>query len=250
MSAMTAMTAVTWTEGKLFVRDAGNLFFAIVFPGMLLAILGLAMPDFTTPLPELGGLRVVDIYLPVVLGMAIATVGITTLPQYVASYREKGVLRRFATTPLGATRLLVAQILVQGLALVVAVALAVTVGMVLFDISAPSNIVAAVLAVVLALVGVAAVGMLIAALAPSARVATGISMLVFFPLLVVAGVWTPGPAMPDVLATIGEYTPVGAGVQGLQEAFAGNWPSMLQIVVPLVWAVVAGSLAAKLFRWS
>ncbi|HLR94934.1 MAG TPA: ABC transporter permease, partial [Jiangellaceae bacterium] len=191
-----------------------------------------------------------DIYLPVVLGMAIAAVGITTLPQYVASYREKGVLRRFATTPLGATRLLVAQILVQGLALVVAVALAVTVGMVLFDISAPSNIVAAVLAVVLALVGVAAVGMLIAALAPSARVATGISMLVFFPLLVVAGVWTPGPAMPDVLATIGEYTPVGAGVQGLQEAFAGNWPSMLQIVVPLVWAVVAGSLAAKLFRWS
>lgn len=247
---MFAMTTVTKTEAQLFARDPGNLFFAIAFPGMLLAILGSAMPDFTTPLPEMGGLRIVDVYLPVVLGMAIATVGVNTLPQYVASYREKGVLRRFATTPLGAPRLLVAQILVQGAALVVAVALAVVVGMALFDIAMPSNIPAALLAVVLALLGVAAVGMLIAALAPSARVATGISMLVYFPLLVVAGVWTPGPAMPDVLATIGEYTPVGAGVQGLQEAFAGNWPSTLQIVVPLGWAAVAGGLAARFFRWN
>lgn len=246
---MSAMRTVTATEAKLFSRDVGNLFFALVFPGMLLAILGLAIPEFTNPLPELGGDRIVDVYLPVVIGMAIATVGISTLPSYIATYREKGVLRRFQTTPLGAGRLLTAQVIVQAVVVLFAILLAMMLGMVLFDIGIPSNVPAAVLAAALSLLGVAAVGVLIAALAPSARVANGISMLVFFPLLVVAGVWTPGPEMPDLLARIGELTPVGAGVQGLQAAFAGDWPSTLQMVVPLVWAAVAGGLAARFFRW-
>jgi ABC-2 type transport system permease protein len=94
-----------------------------------------------------------------------------------------------------------------------------------------------------------AVGMLVAALASNSKAASAIGTLVYFPMMFFAGVWTPGPTMPDVAQRIGDFLPLGAASSALQDAWAGDFPSALHLVVMIVWTVVCGVGAARLFRW-
>jgi ABC-2 type transport system permease protein len=55
--------------------------------------------------------------------------------------------------------------------------------------------------------------------------------------------------MNAVLRRISDFTPLGAGVQSLQDAAAGHWPQLLHIGVMVGWTIVAGGLAARYFRW-
>ena len=125
------------------VRDPSVLFFALVFPALLLTVLGLVMPwadepyDETDPL--LAAVTAITGYTPIVLSLAVATVAVSTFPAIIATYRQRGVLRRLSTTPVGPARLLVAQVVVNLVALLVAAALAVASGVLLLDISLPEQ---------------------------------------------------------------------------------------------------------------
>jgi ABC-2 type transport system permease protein len=61
------------------------------------------------------------------------------------------------------------------------------------------------------------------------------------------GVYLPRFLLPDLLVRIGAYTP--PGVQAIQDAWIGAGPNPLQLGVMAGTAVVAGTVAAKMFRW-
>jgi ABC-2 type transport system permease protein len=61
--------------------------------------------------------------------------------------------------------------------------------------------------------------------------------------------WIPRAVMPASLRQIGDYTPLGAGVQALHDATAGAWPHPLQLAVLAGYIVVFGIIAGKVFRW-
>ncbi len=107
---MNPLTKLTLTEVRLFFREPLAVFFALAFPPILLAILG-SVPSFREPNKDLGGARVVDLYAPIVIALSIATMAFSGLPQILATYREKGVLRRMATTPVRPVVVLAAQLL-------------------------------------------------------------------------------------------------------------------------------------------
>ncbi|GAA4675341.1 ABC transporter permease [Phytohabitans rumicis] len=241
---------LTIVESKLFARDAMSLVMGVAFPALLLLALGLAIPGFRDPADELGGLRPIDVYAPIVLAMAIATTGVSTLPAYLATYRERGVLRRLATTPVGPVRLLGAQLAVNGAATLVAAVLAVAVATAGFGVDLPRQPLGFLLAFLLGTGAMFAVGLLIAAVAPRARTASGIGMLVYFPMLFFAGMWTPGPVMPDAVRRVSDFTPLGAASQAMQEAWTGGFPSVLHLGVLAAYLLGLGALAARLFRWS
>jgi ABC-2 type transport system permease protein len=245
----TAVARLTIVESKLFLRDAMSVILGIAFPGLLLLLLGVALPGFREVADDLDGLRPIDIYVPIVLAVAIATIGVSVLPSYLATYRERGVLRRLATTPVGPVKLLGAQLAVNGGAALVAVALAVAVGTAAFGVDLPHQMVGFLIALVLGTAAMFAVGLLIAAVAPSAKTANGIGMTVYFPMLFAAGVWTPGPVMPDVVRQISDFTPLGAASQAMQDAWTGTFPSALHLAVMAAYGLAAGALAARLFRW-
>jgi ABC-2 type transport system permease protein len=95
---MNRLAKLTGTELKLFMRDPIAWFFAIAFPPLLLVILG-SIPAFREPSEDLGGLRVIDLYVPIMVGFVLAMLAISVVPTYLATYREKGILRRLSTTP-------------------------------------------------------------------------------------------------------------------------------------------------------
>ncbi|GAB3969308.1 ABC transporter permease [Plantactinospora veratri] len=238
------------TEAKLFVRDPLGSFFAVIFPAALILILGSAMPGFNEPSADVGGRKPIEVYLPIVLALAIGTVALVNLLGTLAANREKGILRRLSTTPVSPVRLLVAQLAVNVAALLVGSALALLAGWLVFGIEARPNVPGLLAAFVLGSASMVTLALLVAAFTPTSRAAMGIGSLVYYPMLFAAGVWTPGPLMPEAVRRIADFTPLGAASQALQDTWAGDWPQPLHLAVLVGSTALFGGLAAKLFRWS
>ncbi|GAB3994801.1 hypothetical protein GCM10029992_10340 [Glycomyces albus] len=68
-----------------------------------------------------------------------------------------------------------------------------------------------------------AIGLLIAALAPNNRLATGLATVVFMAVMFFGGVYVPRFFMPEAIIRVGEYTP--PGVQSLLDAWNGTAPA-------------------------
>jgi len=183
------------------------------------------------------------------VAIALAVLAFLTLPAYLGGYREKGILRRLSTTPAHPAGLLVAQ-LVTNLALALAaVALVLGVGVTALDMALPRDPVGFVASLVLGITGLFAVGLLIAAVAPTARAASGYGLVLFFPSMFLAGVYLPKHLMPPVLARIGEFTPLGAFRAVLEDAWGGASPNLSAYAVLAACAVGATTVAARVFRW-
>ncbi|MFC6014971.1 ABC transporter permease [Plantactinospora solaniradicis] len=248
--AVRSTTKLIVTEAKLFVREPLGAFFGIIFPAALILILGSAMPGFNEPSADVGGRIPVEVYLPITLAMAIGTVALVNLLNVLAANREKGILRRLSTTPVPPIRLLVAQLVVNVVALIVGSGLAVLAAWAAFRITAHPNVPGLLIAFVLGAASMVALALLVAAFTPTSRAAVGLGSLIYYPMLFAAGVWTPGPLMPDAVRRVADFTPLGAASQALQDTWAGDWPQPLHLVVMVGFTVVLGGLATKLFRWS
>jgi ABC-2 type transport system permease protein len=246
---MRVFTRLTVTELRLLLREPLPAFFSLLFPTVLVVILG-SIPDFREPSPDLGGVRMIDLYVAISVALTLAMLGLQVTPAVLALYREKGILRRLATTPVSPTMLLGAQLASALLTAIVAGTLVVAVGRLAFDVPLPANLAGFALAYLLAALGVFAIGLFIAAVVPSGKAGNAVGTLLFFPSMFFAGLWTPREVMPPLLQRIGDFTPLGAGERALHEAMTGHWPNLLSATVLVGYLGVFGLAAARLFRWS
>ena len=145
------------------------------------------------------------------------------------------MLKRLSTTPVPPSRILVAQVLVNLGALLVAAVLMYVLGAAVVGVAAPAEPLVLLLALVLTVLAAFAVGSVIAALAPTAAAATAWGMSVYFASLFFAGVWLPLPLMPDVIQTIAGYTPLGAGSEALAAAWYGQPFPTTSLLVMAAW---------------
>ncbi len=74
-------------------------------------------------------------------------------------------------------------------------------------------------------------------------------MAIYFPMLFVGGVWIIHDVMPDGLRRISDLTPVGAAVQAMDDAWFAGTVSATHLIVMVVYTVVVGLLAIRVFRW-
>ena len=236
------------TEIRLFRREPGGIFWILLFPTLLLVILG-SLPSFREPDPALGGLRPVDAYVPVAVLLGLIVGGLQGMPQTLTGYRENGILRRMSTTPVRPAALLTAQMLVFGGAALLSALVALAVGRLAFDVALPGQPFGYLLALLLALLGTLALGAVLSALSRTTKIATAVGSLALFPAMFCAGVWLPVGAMPDVLADIVGRTPFGAAARALNEAAAGDWPDWSHLGVLAVWTVLLPAAAARWVRW-
>jgi ABC-2 type transport system permease protein len=244
------LAKLTTIEAKvLFLRDPVWLLVAMAVPIGILLVFG--PPGFARePAAELGGQRPIDTVLPsVALATNVGVLAISALPIYLATCREKGILRRLSTTPASPATLLVAQVAVNLAMALVVLALVLGIGATWLDMAMPASVGWFAVAFTLGTVALFAVGLAIAAAAPTTRSANAVGLLVFFPSLFFAGVWLSKHQMPELLSRIGDLTPLGAFREAVRDAWVGTTPSALHLVALAAVAVIAGAAAAKLFRW-
>jgi ABC-2 type transport system permease protein len=94
-----------------------------------------------------------------------------------------------------------------------------------------------------------AIGLVIAAVAPSPPVAGVGGTVLLHPLLLLAGLWVPLQKLAPVWQHIGNYTPLNAAVSALVAAMQGHFPPAQPLLVLAGYAAVFGIAAIWLFRW-
>jgi len=239
---------LTLTEVKLNLRDWSTTGFGLVLPVALLVALG-SIPGVDEPDPALGRQRGIDTWVPsMAFTLALAMLAWFMLPVVLATYRERGVLRRFATTPARPAALLAAQLFANLLVLAVAVVAVFVVGSLAVDLRAPRNLVgfAVVLgAGVLALFGI---GLLLASVIPSQRAAQGITWLVFAPSAFLAGVYVPSQYLPDWVTRVADFTPLAAFRSAVETVWVGDGPRPLHVAVLVATAVLSWLGAVRFLR--
>ncbi|MFC4007367.1 ABC transporter permease [Nonomuraea purpurea] len=231
---MKAFTQLSLAELKLLARDPGSLFFMVAFPMMLLVLNS--------------GSRHLERFVPGYLAMILATGGLAALPGILATYRERKVLRRLATTPVSPFVLLAGQIVAQLAMALAGTVIVVGVGVLGFGVDLPAHPLRLALAFTLCALMCYAIGFVIAALAPRGRVADLMGLLVMFPMIFLAGAAFPREGLPEAIRRIGDYLPLTQGVIALRESWFGT-PSAAPLLILSVIIVLGTAAAVALFRW-
>jgi ABC-2 type transport system permease protein len=243
---MTALAKMTLVEAKLLFREPATWIIALVLPTFIVLVLGAVFAPHR-PEEAFGGQRFIDLFVPSMVVLTLATLGVSTLPIRLATYREKGVLRRLSTTPVHPGNLLAAQLIINIAIAVGAVLLLVVAGRVAFDVPLPRHPIGFIAAFLVGTSSLFALGVLVAARASSARTGTALAMPIFFLVMFVGGVYLPRVFLPEFVVRIGEVTP--PGVQALLDAWMGTAPQPLQLAIMAAITVIAGVAAARLFKW-
>ncbi|MFJ6430679.1 ABC transporter permease [Streptomyces sp. NPDC091416] len=243
-----ASLAVLRSETRLFLREPGSLFWILAFPTVLMTILGL-IPSFREHDDALGGRRVIDLYVPVAILLAMIMAGLQAMPPVLTGYRERGILRRMSTTPVRPAAVLGAQIVLHGAAALGSTLLVTAVGRIAFGVRLPGQPFGYLLGLLLAVGCVLALGALVCAVSRTTKIAAAVGSVVFFVMMFTAGVWVPVQVMPDALRHIVQATPFGAASQVLDRAATGAWPSWAHLAVVALWTVLAATAAVRTFRW-
>lgn len=235
------------SEAKMVSRDTAGLIVPLGLPLLILVMSASAASEQAVGVSGLTGLEAY--VLPLVFAVVIASIGIINMPSFLAYYRRSGILRRLGVTPASPAMVLAAQVLVSVAQALLGIGLALAVAMLAFGARLPENPWSVLGIGVLGIAGMYAVGLVVAAVAPTPNSAVAIGLVAFFVVGALGGLFGGREALPDPLATVGEYLPFGATVEALGAAWVGAEVEPLHLI-SLGMTVLAGSaLAAVFFRW-
>jgi ABC-2 type transport system permease protein len=244
----TAFGKIVRNEARLARRQPLPIIGSIGLPVVLMIIFG-EIPSSSQVISTLGGLTLFDVYLPVIMVLGLTMLTLLGLPGPLVSYREIGVLRRLSTTPVPPSWLLAAQVVVQLGAALAGLLIVNVVSVTVFGAAVPKSVTGLALSSLLAIAGLFALGLLVAAVAPTSGSVNAIGRLALVPLMFFAGLWLPRPLMPHILQDISDYTPLGAAVEAIQDSLQTGFPPARPLLVLVAYAVVFGFAARRFFRW-
>ena len=238
------LAAQTGLELRLLLRNGEQLVLTLVLPVLLLLVFSYA------PVGSLvdGGPRPVDVVAPGILALAVLSTAFTGQAIATGFERRYGVLKRLGATPLPRWGLLAAKTGAVLAVEVLQVALLVAVALTLGWSPRPALLSAAVL-LVLGTAAFSALGLLMAGTL-RAEATLAAANLVYVVLLLAGGVVVPLDRYPTALRPVLELSPLGALSEGLRDVLQrGVGLPLAAVGVLLAWALVAGVLAARTFRW-
>lgn len=230
------------SELRLMGRDPMTLTFVLVFPIVTMLVIG---GSFGTEPDEVFPVNPAHWYVASYFTVVIGATGLIMLPVHIASYRERGVLRRFAAAGFGRWSFSVAMLVVGFAAIAIAGALLLIVAAVVYgvpEVEDPLRVAAGIAAASLAFVSI---GVLLGTILPSARAAQAIGLLLFFPSFLLGGGGPPAAVMSDSLRDVADKLPLTFANEAIREPWLGIGDANDALIIVAVIAVIAVVLAGR-----
>ncbi len=245
-------------QNAIFWRTPASAFFTLAFPLMFLLVFTLV---FGNDEIEFLGVTTAQFYAPALAVFGAVSATYTNVAITTAYARDDGILKRIRGTPLPPWIYVGGRIGSASYLAAVAVALMMGVGIAFYGVQLfAASVPAVVVTFAIGVACFAALGMLVAAVAPSGDAAPAIANATLLPLAFISDVFIPpSEGSPGWLSTIADLFPLRHFVVAFQDAFnpgvvaqKSGWTDHFQwdhIGVMLLWAVGATLLALRLFRW-
>ncbi|MCC2685800.1 MAG: transporter [Paenibacillaceae bacterium] len=197
-------------------------------------------------------LKYIDFLVPGIVAMMIMSNNLNGVAGQIASWRERGILRRMQSTPLAASTFIAAQItarlMLNGLQAVIVL----LVGSLIFGTQVNGSWALLLLFVVLGTLAFMAIGFIIAGLAKTPESAGPIAGFISFPLLFLGGVFFPIKNMPEFLQPLIKLIPITHLTNALRQVMnvgadlTALWP---EATILGGWLIVAFVVASFTFKW-
>jgi ABC-2 type transport system permease protein len=238
-----AVVRLIRAEVRLMVRDPLTLTFVFAFPIVTMLIIGGAFG--TTPDQAFDGVNPAHWYVASYLTVVIAATGLVMLPVHMASYRERGVLRRFAAAGFPRWSFAIAE-LVMGLAMItLAAALLLAVAAPVYGIPPVEHWWRVVVGVVFGAVGFVSIGVLLGSLLPSARSAQAVGLLLFFPSFLLGAGGPPPHVMGSALRHVADVLPLTLVTNSIRGPWLGLGNSTGTMIAVVALSITAFAVAAR-----
>ena len=246
---MRSFRQLAYVNLKLFIREPIATFFTLAFPPLLVLLFGAMYGN--DPHPMFGGYGSMDISMPAYTALILGTVGFMSVPINISGYRETGILRRFKATALRPFTYILADVLANLVMTLLGMLGLVLVGWLLYRVQFEGQVIMVALAVVYCGLAMFAIGYSIASLAPNARGAQVIGMVIFYPMMFLSGAAIPLEVMPETIQKVADFLPLTYVVRLLRGLWFGNTlgDHLLEIAVIGGVLLVFTTLAARFFRW-
>jgi len=239
----TSVTRLVRTELTLMKRDPLTLTFVFAFPVLTMLIIGGSFG--TKPDIAFAGANPSHWYVASYVTVVIAAMGLVMLPVHLASYRERGVLRRFALAGFPRWSFPLAQLVVGFVAVIASSAILLAVAAPVYGVPAPHEWGPLVVATLLGTLAFTAIGVLLGTVLPSARSAQAVGLLLFFPSFLLGAGGPPPHVMGSALRSVAGYLPLTWLTDAMRRPWLGLGSATGSLTLVAITAVVTATFALR-----
>ena len=238
-----AVGRLVQAELRLMVRDPLVLTFVVAFPIVTMLIIGGAFG--TQPDRAFDFVNPAHWYVASYLTVVIAAMGLVMLPVHLASYRERGVLRRFAAAGFPRWSFPISQLIVGLATTAVSCALLLLVAAPVYGIPPVHAWWRVTAALALGSVAFVSLGVVLGSVLPSARSAQAVGLLIFFPSFLLGAGGPPPHVMGSVVRHVAAPLPLTLLTNAVREPWLGLGSATGSLAAVAALAVAATALAAR-----
>jgi ABC-2 type transport system permease protein len=256
MSTMRGYTAMARTEFRLFRREPLSVVFVLAFPIMMMVLLAEVFGNKQADANNVQngmliwrGVTPANYYTAASVAVIIAALGLLSLPTALASYSERGILRRFHASSVSASILISAQVTLALITFVAGTLVMAVIARLAYHAMLPKDVLGVLVALGVGTAAFAAIGLLLATVIRTSRSALGIGLLLFFGLWLISGTAPPRAVLPAGLRDVGGVLPLAHLVTAVQNPWFGLGWSGTDLAVLGAYALAAGVPALWFFRW-
>lgn len=193
-----------------------------------------------------------DTLVPGILGMGIMQSGIIGISSTLASLKEKRILKRLSATPLSINKFLFAEVVSFLLLSILQVSITIVMSKFILGANIYGSIPLIFTVCFIANFVFLSLGFIAAALTKTANAAGGLAQVVTTPMMFLSGVFFSRDLLPESVKTISDLLPLSPLIDALREIAikgAGLQDIERELLILLVWTLLAFLVAAKLFKF-
>lgn len=201
---------------------------------------------------EIEGLTNLDYLFSGLLGFTMLSLGIFGPTTVFPRMKEKGILRRYHTTPVKVWQYFAGNVLSNAAVGIMAVALMFIVAVLVFGVSMRGDFLSVALLVILGTVTLFGIGLAAGGWAKNENQAAPLGNLIAFPMMFLSGVFFPRFLMPEWLQSISDFFPLTPLVDALRLVITEGKTILdvgPEVGLLAIWAVIIYIVAFKVFRW-